>query len=163
MKVERMARSGQILRQAAIRAARLFLVGGAAHGLQHGGRGVLEGDVEVGEDLALGHQRDDVVDVRIGIDVVQADPGAEIAERLAQIEEAGLERLALPRALGIFDVEAVGAGVLADDEQFLHARLHEALGFGHHMVDRAAEARSPRSAGMMQNEQRLLQPSEIFR
>ena len=57
MKVERMARSGQMSRQRAIALERLLLVRGAAHGLQHGGRGVLEGDVEVGQDLALGHQR----------------------------------------------------------------------------------------------------------
>ena len=113
-------------------------MGRAAHGLQHRGRGVLEGDVEVGQDLAFGHQRQHVVDVRIGIDVVQAHPGAELAEGLRQIEEAGLERRALPGALGVLDVEAVGAGVLADDQQLLDAGLHQALGLGHHVRGGAA-------------------------
>ena len=83
MKVERMARSGHDLAPARDALQRLFLRGGPAHRLQHGGRSVLEGDVEVGEDLALRHQRDDVVDMRIGIDVVQPHPGAELAQRLA--------------------------------------------------------------------------------
>ncbi len=117
---------------------RLFLMGRTAHGLQHGGRGVLERDIEIGENLALGHQRDDVVDVRVGIDVVEPGPGAELAQGAGEIEEAGLERRALPGALRIFQVEAVGAGVLADDQQFLHAGLHQALGLGHDMVRRAA-------------------------
>ena len=56
---------------------RLLLVRGPAHRLEHGRRGMLEGDVEVGEDLALRHQRQHVVDVRVGVDVVQAHPGAE--------------------------------------------------------------------------------------
>ena len=83
MKVERMARSGQIVAPAADALERLLLRCRPAHRLQHVGRGVLEGDVEVGKDLALGHQRDDAVDVRIGIDVVQPHPGAELAQRLA--------------------------------------------------------------------------------
>jgi hypothetical protein len=41
---------------------------------------VLEGHVEVGQDLALGHQRNQVVDAGIGIDVVQAHPEAELAQ-----------------------------------------------------------------------------------
>ncbi len=55
----------------------LLLMRGAAHGLQHCGRRMLERDVEIGEDLSLGHQRNDVVHVRVGIDVVHAHPDAE--------------------------------------------------------------------------------------
>ncbi len=133
-----MARSGQTLRQRAMRSKRLFRRGRAAHGFEHGGRGVLEGDVEVGQDLALGHQRDDAIDVRIGIDVVQAHPGAELAKRCAQILEARRQRAALPLALRVLEVEAVGARVLADDQELLHAGFDETLGLGHHVRRRAA-------------------------
>src|SRR5690606_34038742 len=37
------------------------------------------------------------------------------------------------------DVDAVGAGVLRDDQQLLHARLHQALGFAHDVADGAAD------------------------
>ena len=47
---------------------------------------MLERDVEIGQDLALGHQRDDLVDMRIGIDVVQPHPGAELAELAREVE-----------------------------------------------------------------------------
>ena len=94
MKVERMARSGQISRQRCEPLQRLLLVRGAAHGLEHAGRGVLEGDVEVGQDLALRHQRQHLVDVRVGIDVVQPHPGAERAQRLGRAPGSA------PRAAG---------------------------------------------------------------
>ena len=97
MKVERMARSGQISRQFADAIEGLLLVAGPAHRLQHGRRGVLEGDVEIGQDLALGHQRDDLVDMRVGVDVVQPDPDAELAQLPRQIEELGAH-LAVPPA-----------------------------------------------------------------
>ena len=74
---------GAHLAPAADALQRLFLRRRAAHRFQHLRRGVLEGDVEVRQDLALGHQRNDVVDMRIGIDVVQAHPDAELAQRLA--------------------------------------------------------------------------------
>ena len=97
MKVERIARSGQISRQRAMRSSVFSAAAGRRMAFSTDGRGVLEGDVEVGQDLAFRHQRDDAVDVRIGIDVVQAHPGAELAQRLAQIEEARRQRAARPR------------------------------------------------------------------
>ena len=55
------------------------------HELQDALRGVLERNVEVGQDAPSGHQLDDLVDVRIGIDIMQPDPHAELAERGGQI------------------------------------------------------------------------------
>ena len=89
MKVERSARSGQISRQRAdARRASSPDAPGGACAFSTAGRGVLEGDVEIGQHLALGHQRDDLVDMRIGVDVVQPDPGAELAELAGEVEEA---------------------------------------------------------------------------
>ncbi len=61
----------------------LGLVGRAAHRLSTFGAGVLEGDVEVGQHQPLGHQRDDLVDVRVGVDIVEADPGPVVRARRA--------------------------------------------------------------------------------
>ncbi len=41
-----------------------------AHAAQHRGRGVLEWDIEVGQHLAVRHQRDDLVHMRVRINVV---------------------------------------------------------------------------------------------
>ena len=154
--------SGQMARQRLHTFERLGLVGGAAHGLEHARAGVLEGDVEIGEEQALGHQRDDRVDVRIGIDVVKAHPGAELAEFLGEVGN-----VAGPGGrfhwLGVVDVDAVGGGVLADDQQFLGAGRDQAFRPRAARAAAGREARSPRIWGMMQKEQRWLQPSEIFR
>jgi hypothetical protein len=74
-----------------------------------------------------------------------------------------LVRLAAPVALGVLQVHAVGAGVLRDHQQLLHAAATSVLGLAQHLVHRPADTRSPRIDGMMQKLQRWLQPSEIFR
>jgi hypothetical protein len=84
----------------------------ALHELQDARAGVLERHVEVGKDLALGHQRDDFVDVRVRVDVVQAYPHAEITQGAAQLGHAGLGGFSAHKAGSILDVHAVGAGVL---------------------------------------------------
>ena len=77
---------------------RLLLRRRALHAFEHLGRGVLERDVEIGKDLALGHQRNDIVDVRVGVDVMQPHPDAEFAERAREIDE--FRRHARGRAIG---------------------------------------------------------------
>ena len=139
MKVERMARSGTMARQRADAVQRLLAGGRALHRLQDPRAGMLEGDVEVGKDLALGHQRDDLVDMRVGIDVVEADPGAERAQLAGEIDELGAHVALLPAARRVFHVDAVGAGVLRDDQQFLHAGLHQPLGLAQHVGGRARD------------------------
>ena len=71
----------------------LVFEGWALHGLEHFRAGVLEGDVQVRQDLARGHQRDDVVDVRVWVDVVQAHPDAHAAERFAHFQHAGFHHI----------------------------------------------------------------------
>ena len=134
MKVERMARSGQISRQARMRSSVLSWLPGRRIAFSTVGRGVLERDVEIGQDLALRHQRDDLVDMRVGIDVVQAHPGAELAELL---RGRGTARAPRGPASGSsrIHVDAIGRGVLRDDEQLLDARLHELLGLAQHVAD----------------------------
>jgi hypothetical protein len=112
---------------------RLLAMRGPPHVLQNPGGGVLERDVEVGEDLAFGHQRDRVGDMRVGVDVVQPHPDAHLAEFLAEIEKLRLD-LAIPeQARLVFHVDAVGAGVLRDDQQFLHTGLGEFFGLAQHV------------------------------
>ena len=81
--------------------------------------------------------------MRVRIDVVQAHPGAMLLgqrrQRLAQLEHACLHRLAVPEAGAVLDVDAVGAGVLADHQQFLHAAFEQGAGFVQHVADRARD------------------------
>ena len=100
---------------------------------------MLEGDVEVGEDQPVGHQRDDVVDVRIGIDVMKPDPGAELAQLAGEVGHVGADFFAFPRPCFVAEVDAVGAGVLADDQQLLRARSDEFLRFAQDRVRAAAD------------------------
>ena len=52
---------------------------------------MLKGDIEIGQNLALGHQADDFVDMRVGVDILQPHPGAEFAEFLGEVEEFGAD------------------------------------------------------------------------
>ena len=84
---------------------------------------------------------------------MQADPGAELAERGAKsVIRAATSR---PRHSDsrVEDVDAIRARVLRDDEQLAHAGAHEPLGFAEHVGGFAAD-KSPRRRGMMQKLQR---------
>ena len=82
---------------------------------------MLERHVEIGQHFAVGHQRNDVVDVRVGVDVVQPHPDAELAQFAREVEEFRPHLAALPGARRIFHIDAVGRGVLGNDQKFLDA------------------------------------------
>src|SRR5690606_4840412 len=86
-----------------------------------------------------GHQRDHVIDVGVGIDVVQTHPNAHGRERFAQLEHARFHRLAVPEVQLVLQINAVGAGVLADHQQLFHTGLDQALGFAEHIAHRTAD------------------------
>ena len=110
------------------------------HAPQHVGVRMLERHVEVRQHAPRRHQRQQLVDVRIRIDVVQSHPRAvrlgQPAQCVDQVEHPRLQRLAVPEAGAVANVDAVGTGVLADDQQLLHAGIEQALRFGQHVADR---------------------------
>src|SRR3546814_7362439 len=66
--------------------------------------------VEIRQHLALGHQRHDVVDVRVRIDVMQTHPRAEFRQPFAKPEHARLVFAVAPLALRVLEIGAVGRG-----------------------------------------------------
>ncbi len=76
--------------------------------------------------------------MRVGIDVVQPHPGAEFAQRRGEVGEAGGDVAAAPFAGRVFQVQPVGAGILADHQQLLHPGRDEALRLAQHVARRAA-------------------------
>ena len=91
---------------------RVLGVGRALHKLENPRARMLERDVEVRQQLAFGHQRNHVVDVRVRIDVVQPHPHAHFPERPGELDHLRLHRATLPEAGAVLDVHAVRAGVL---------------------------------------------------
>ena len=92
--------------------------------------------------------------MRVRVDVVQPHPGAvrlgQLAELLAQVEHARLHRPAVPEAGAVLDVDAVGAGVLADHQQLLDAGLEQRAAPRASTSPIGRDTRSPRIDGMMQ-------------
>ncbi len=86
--------------------------GRAFHALQDTRAAVLQRHVEIGQDRPLSHERDQLIDVRIGIDVVQAHPGAQAAQGAGQLGQAGAYGLAVPEIGTVPEIHAIGAGVL---------------------------------------------------
>ena len=81
------------------------------------------------EGIGLG---DDVIDVGIGVNIVQPHPGTQLSQLASHGDEAGLNIAPAVFAGGVLDVEAISGGVLADDQQFLDARLYQPLGLVQH-------------------------------
>ena len=121
-----------------MRCERILGGGRALHELQDARAGVLKRNIEVGQDAARGHEVDHAVDVRIGIHIVQPDPDAEFGECPGEVVEA--RALATRRATpgGIFQIRAIGAGVLGNHQDLLHPGTHQLLGLAQHLADRAA-------------------------
>ena len=138
MNVLRSVMSGQISRHRRMRSSVFSACAGPLHQLEYPRAAVLEGYVEVGQYLALRHQRDHLVDVRVRVDVMQPHPDAERAERAHEIRELRVFRAACPESRAVSEIRAVGAGVLRDDQQFLDAGLHQALRLLHDLADRPA-------------------------
>ena len=99
---------------------------------------MLEGDIQIRQDFALGHQRDDFIHMRVRVDIVQAHPGAQLAQLFAQLGHPCAHRAALPEAGAVFDVHAVGAGVLRHHQQLFGAALDQRFGFFQHFMHRPA-------------------------
>src|SRR5882757_5018212 len=87
---------------------RLVLRCWTLHLLEDLGARVLKGNIEIGQHLALRHQADDFIDMRVGVDILQPHPGAELTEFLRQIKELRADLAILPRARGIFQIDPVG-------------------------------------------------------
>jgi hypothetical protein len=70
---------------------------------------MLEGDVEIGEDEPLGHERDDLVDMRIGVDVVEPDPRPQLPQLAGEVGHVGADFAAPPAPVGgVAHVDAIG-------------------------------------------------------
>ena len=118
----------------------LLARGRALHALQDIGMAVLQRYVEVGQDLAFGHQRQNIVHRGVGIHIVQAHPGAvllgQIAQLLGQLQHAGLDGLAIPETRAVLDIHAIGRSILADHQQLLDTAFKQRLGFLEHIANR---------------------------
>ena len=121
-----------------MRASVLTACAGRLHEFQDPWAAVLERHVEVGQDLALGHQRDHLVHVRIGIHVVQPHPGADLAELPREVDESAPDLPAAPGLRAVFEVGAVRARVLGNDEKLADACIAQADRLVQDLVDRAA-------------------------
>lgn len=75
--------------------------------------------------------------MRIGVNIVQAHPDTEFAEFFAQIVKFRGDLVSLPRAFGVFEIDAICGCILRDDEEFFRARFHERFGFVQDAVERA--------------------------
>ncbi len=74
--------------------------------------------------------------MRVGIDILQPHPCAEFAELVCQIKKLRADFAVLPRAPCIFQIDAIGRGVLRNDQQFLHAGADELLRLAQHVARR---------------------------
>ncbi len=67
---------------------------------------------------------------------MQANPQPEFAELFTQLVQPGLHRPAFDETAAVFDIDAIGAGVLRDHQQFLDPGGGEKLGLAQHFAER---------------------------
>lgn len=122
----------------------------AAHGTQHVGGRVLEGQVEVRDDLGGRGQHVDQPGPHLGgLEVADAD--ALDAVHLGQLRQQGLQQADVAQVLAVRGV------VLGDQHDLLDALLREPAGLAQHVAGTARDE-GARKDGMAQKEQRRSQP-----
>ena len=77
---------------------------------------MLQRDIKVGQYQAICHQWNQFVDMRVGVDIVQTDPGTELAELTTKFSNAGFNRFPTPEIMSVFKINPVGGGVLGYDQ-----------------------------------------------
>ena len=99
----------------------------ARHAFEHIGMRMLEGDVEIRQQpvVRIGHHRDKLAHMRIGIDVMQPYPSAEFAHLGGQIGDVAAHLAVFPRMHVVFAVQPVGTCVLTNHQKLFDAALHQ--------------------------------------
>ena len=137
--------SGQSVRQRAISPSVSADLAGARHAFQRIGMGVLVGDIEIGQQAGgrIGHYRDKVSDMGVGVDIMKANPGPQPAKFAGKLGDVAAHLAALPWMDVVAPVEPVGGGVLADNQQLAYPGLDQFLGLAQDGVGRAGGELSP--------------------
>jgi len=94
---------------------------------------MLKRDIQIGQHPALRHQFQDLVNMRVRIHVVQANPGvvssSEITELAHQFQHPGAHRSPVDKTGAIAHIDTVSRGVLRNDQQLTNARLQQCACF----------------------------------
>ena len=77
--------------------------------------------------------------MRVRVDVVQTDPDTQLRQLFAQADHAGFYRRAVVKAGAMLHIDAVGGGILRDNQQLFDAGIGQAFGFGQHFTNRTAD------------------------
>lgn len=85
---------------------------------------MLKRNIQIRQNFAFCHQFHHLINLRIGVNIMQTDPHSEFTQFARQIDETCLDRLTLIGKVDLVAaVNTVGRSVLANDHEFTHARL----------------------------------------
>jgi len=82
---------------------------------------MLKGNVQVRQNLTLGHQRHYTVYVWVRVHIVHAHPNTQLAQFFSQLLELCFYRAPIDEIGTVFQINAISRRVLAHDQQFFHA------------------------------------------
>ena len=69
---------------------------------------MLQRNIQIGEDLAIAHQGDQLIHMGIGVDVMQADPQPQLGQLFTQRLHMGLDRHAIVETGSVLEIRAIG-------------------------------------------------------
>ena len=99
---------------------------------------MLKRNIEVRQNLSFGHKRNNVVNRRVRINVMQPHPGAKITQSPREFQKPGFDGLAAHKPRAVARVKPVSGRILADHEKLFDAAFHKIFGFPQNVSDRAA-------------------------
>ena len=90
---------------------------GPFHLLQNPRAAVLKRNIQVRQNPGISHHGNYLIDMWVGVDIVQAHPDTETAKCVAQFFHARPDWPSTPEIQFVFHVNAVGRGILGNDQQ----------------------------------------------
>ena len=113
------------------------------HQLENFSAAVLEGDIQVRQQFSLGHEWNDLVDMRVGVNIVQPDPHAEFSQPFGQAFEITGHQPVAPEITAVLQIHAICGGILRYHQQFPDAGRNQLFSLAQNFARMAADQPPP--------------------
>ena len=105
------------------------------HAFQHLRVRMLKWHIQIGQHFALRHERNNLIDMGVWVNIMQTHPDTQLAQFLDQLGHARFNWPTIDKAGLVFQVNPVSTGVLRNDQQLLDTRLDQVFGLAYYLAN----------------------------
>lgn len=103
------------------------------------GRRMMEGNIKIRKDIEIGNKRNELIEVRVGIEVMNKKKKENIEKLKREVEKISKKSEVMKNGLMIIDIEEIGDSIMRDEENLIKKRMKKFLRLEKKLVDRKRE------------------------